>query len=678
MSVVLQSPPCTPIEPNTEVFHGVAVTDPYRWLEDQDSDRTRHWIEEQSNYARAVLDAIPIRGEVRRRVAELLAVEMIGPPYQIGDRYFFVKRVEQQNQPVICMRQGRHGEDHILVDPNVYWADGRMSVHIVSVSSDGKLLAYGVRHGAEDYQIVKILDVTTRKTLPDDLPRGSLGSFIFAADSRSYYYVHEVTGTPNSHRCAAYKHVLGTDPKEDRELFCVGEYPYMKLGMRFSDDRRYVGYIVLRSDTTNRIDLYVQDLFENSLPRLIAEGMEEPFYPWFAKNQLLVVTKFEATNRKIIAIDLASPQRTNWRDVIPESTAPITQFAVRNGFIFVSYVEDISTRTDIFDLTGRKHGSIPYPGKGSASLITNTINNDELFYTFSSFIHPDTVFSYRTNTGEQAIWSERKVASDPSFVEINQVQYQSKDGTFVPMSLIGRRGLSKNKSTPTILTGYGGFGKCLTPQFSAFATFLVEKGCLFAVANVRGGSELGARWHQEGKRQKRQNAFDDFIAAAEWLIDTGFTVPEKLAAVGGSNGGLLVGAAVTQRPELFRAVVCMGPLLDMLSYHRFPITKSWIDEYGSPDDPEDFRCLYGYSPYHNVREGIEWPAVLLVSGDADTRCDPMHARKMTAKLQATTNSNKPILLEYRALRGHMPVLPLSDRIEGLTDRLAFICDQLGV
>jgi prolyl oligopeptidase len=246
------------------------------------------------------------------------------------------------------------------------------------------------------------------------------------------------------------------------------------------------------------------------------------------------------------------------------------------------------------------------------------------------------------------------------------------------MSLIGRRGLPKNKNTPTILTGYGGFGKSVTPQFSVFATLVVEKGCLFAVANVRGGSELGAQWHLEGKRQKRQNTFDDFIAAAEWLIEAGYTVPEKLAIAGGSNGGLLVGAAMTQRPDLFRAVLCMGPLLDMLGYHRFPMAKSWIDEYGSPDDPKHFRHLYDYSPYHRVREGLKYPAVLLVSGDADTRCDPMHARKMTARLQAATASARPILLEYSALRGHMPVLPLADRIEALTDRLAFICDQLGV
>ena len=553
-----------------------------------------------------------------------------------------------------------------------------MSVHIVTVSPDGKLLAYGVRHGAEDYQAVEILDVDSLEVFPDGLPRGFLGSFTFAADAGSYYYVHEVIGSLHPHRCAAYQHIIGGDPRDDQELFYAGEYPQVKLGMRFSDDRRYVAYILVRSDTTISIDLYVQDLFENSPAHLIAERMGDTFYPCFVKGELIVLTNIQAPNKKIISINLDTPNRMNWRDVIPESALHIKDFAIRSILIFVSYVENISTRTDIYDLSGRKVGTILYPGSGTASLLPNPGDNDELFYTYNSFVHPDTVFSYRTDTGERKVWSQKKVAFDPTSVEVKQIWYKSKDGTPVPMSLICRKGLTKNKYTPTILTGYGGFGKSVTPQFSAFATFVVEQGCQFAVANIRGGSELGAQWHLDGKRHKRQNAFDDFIAAAEWLIENEFTVPEKLAIAGGSNGGLLVGAALTQRPDLFSAAVCLGPLLDMLRYHRFPITKSWVDEYGSPDDPEDFRHLYAYSPYHRVREGVEYPAVLIASGDADTRCDPMHARKMTAKLQAATASAKPILLEYRALRGHMPVLPLGERIEALTDRLAFICDQLGV
>lgn len=678
MSTVLTSPPYTTVEPVTEIIHGVEVTDPYHWLEDQDSERTRRWLEEQTRYAREILDSLHGRERVRRRVAELLSVEMIGPPHKVGDRYFFLKRDEGQDQPVICVREGWNGKDRVLVDPTARGGEGGVSVHIVTVSPDGRLLAYGVRHGAEDYQSVEILDVDSLEVLPDGLPRGFLGGFTFTADSKSYYYVHEVIGAPQPHRCTAYQHVIGNDSREDREIFYAGEYPQVKLGMRFSDDRRYVAYILARSNKTNTIDLYVQDLFESSAARLIAERMGDTFYPCFVKDELIVLTNFQAPNKKIISINLDTPDRVNWRDVVPETALPIKDFAVRNNLIFVSYVENISTRTDIYDLAGRKAGTIPYPGSGTASLVQNPVDDSELFYTYNSFVHPDTIFSYRTDTGERKVWSQKKVAFDPDSVEVTQIWYQSKDGTPVPMSLICRKGLPKNKNTPTILTGYGGFGKCVTPQFSVFATFVVEHDCQFAVANIRGGSELGAQWHLDGKRHKRQNAFDDFIAAAEWLMDNGFTIPEKLAIAGGSNGGLLVGAALTQRPDLFQAVVCLGPLLDMLRYHRFSITKPWVDEYGSPDDPEDFRHLYAYSPYHRVREGVEYPAVLIASGDADTRCDPMHARKMAARLQAATASDMPILLEYRALRGHMPVLPLGERIEALTDRLTFICDQMGV
>ncbi|MGH9853091.1 MAG: prolyl oligopeptidase family serine peptidase, partial [Blastocatellia bacterium] len=393
---------------------------------------------------------------------------------------------------------------------------------------------------------------------------------------------------------------------------------------------------------------------------------------------LIVLTSWKAPNKRLVAIDLDAPDRASWREVVPESALPITDFAVRGGRIFVSYVENIATRTDVYDLSGRKAGAISYPEPGTARLSHNPVDGDELFYTFNSFTHPDTIYSYRIETGGQTVWSRRKAAFDRASIEVRQVWCPSKGGALVPMFLVGRKDLQPTGEVPTILTGYGGFGKSVTPQFSAFATFLVERGCLFAVANIRGGSELGEPWRLNGKRHKRQNAFDDFIAAAEWLIRAGYTTPEKLAIAGGSNGGLLVGAALTQRPDLFRAVVCLGPLLDMLGYHRFDFAKMWIDEYGSADDPEDFPYLYAYSPYHRVQDGVEYPAVLLVSGDADTRCNPLHARKMTARLQAATASDRPILLEYRALRGHMPVLPLTERIEALTDRLAFICDQLGV
>jgi prolyl oligopeptidase len=678
MSLILESPPYTAVEPVTEDFHGIEVTDPYRWLEDQDSERTRRWIKEQTDYARSYLDAIPGREQVQKRIAELLAVETIDAPFKVGNRYFFLKREARQDQSVICMREGAGGRDQVLVDPATRGTGARMVVRIVSVSPDGKLLAYGVREGGEDYQAVEILDVEDLKVLPDGLPRGFLGSLAFADDSKSYYYVHEVIDAQRRHYRAAYRHVIGTEASQDREIFFAGESPYLRLGMRASDDGRYIAHLVVRSEAKTTIDLYAQDVFSGDPAQLIVAGMEDPFYPLFVGRTLIVLTSWQAPNKRLVAIDLDAPGQANWREVVPESALPIKDFAIRGGRIFVSYVENIATRTDVYDLSGRKADAISYPGPGTARLSHNPVDGDEMFYTFNSFTHPDTVYSCRIETGGQTVWSRRKAAFDRASIEVRQVWYPSKDGALVPMFLVGQQNLQPTGEVPTILTGYGGFGKSVTPQFSAFATFLVERGCLFAVANIRGGSELGETWRLNGKRRKRQNAFDDFIAAAEWLIRAGYTTPEKLAIAGASNGGLLVGAALTQRPDLFRAVVCLGPLLDMLGYHRFDFAKMWIDEYGSSDDPEDFPYLYAYSPYHRVQDGVEYPAVLLVSGDADTRCNPLHARKMTARLQAATASDRPILLEYRALRGHMPVLPLTERIEALTDRLAFICDQLGV
>jgi prolyl oligopeptidase len=678
MNPVLGSPPYTPIDPGAENFHGLEVTDPYRWLEDQDSERTRQWIKEQTDYARSYLDAIPGRELVQKRIAELLAVEMIDAPLKVGNRYFFLKCEAGQDQSVICMREGFRGCDQVLVDPATRETGGRTAIRIVSVSPDGKLLAYGVRQGGEDYQTIEILDVDNFKTLPDSLPRGFLSSFAFTSVSQSYYYVHEAVDAPRRHYRAAYRHAIRTDAGEDREIFFAGESPHLRLGMRASDDGRYIAHIVIRSESKTTIDLYAQDIFSDAPARLIAAEMEDPFYPFFVGRTLIVLTRWQAPNKRLVAIDLDAPDQGNWREVVPESVLPIMDFAVRGGQIFVSYVENIAARTDVYDLFGHKTGAISYPEPGTARMSHNPVDSDEMFYTFNSFSRPDTVYSYRIETGEQTVWSRRKADFDRTSIEVRQIRYPSKDGSLVPMFLVGRKDLQPAGDVPTVLTGYGGFGKSVTPQFSAFATFLVERGCLFAVANVRGGSELGERWRLDGKRHKRQNAFDDFIAAAEWLIKTGYTAPEKLAIAGGSNGGLLVGAALTQRPDLFRAVVCLGPLLDMLVYHRFDFAKMWIDEYGTADDPEDFPYLYAYSPYHRVQDDVEYPAVLLVSGDADTRCNPLHARKMTAKLQAATASNKPILLEYRALRGHMPVMPLTERVEALTDRLAFICDQLGV
>jgi prolyl oligopeptidase len=674
MSVVLEDPPYTPVEPVTDVLHGLAITDPYRWLEDSHSERTRQWIACQTQYARRFFDSIPGRERIRKRVAELLSVDSIESPCKVGHRYFFLKRTTPHDQAAICTRDGENGSHEVLVASE----DSQTSLRIVSVSPDGRFVAYALKRGGEDSAEVRIFDVERRTTLSDGLSRGYLSGFAFAHDSKSYYYVHEPLDATRPYRVRACRHFIGSDSREDRETFTAGEDTHTKLGLRISDDRRYLAYVVVRSQERNLIDLYLHDTFSAAPPQLIAENMEEPFFPFIVDRQLVLSTRWRAPNKRVIAIDIDSPSQENWRELVPESNSPIRDIAVRQQKIFVSYVENLAARTDIYDLGGTKVGTLPYPPNGTVRLLSNPVDDDELFYTFSSFVQPETIFRYRIETGEQQIWSQRNIAFDHSLVDIKQVWYSSKDGTRVPMFLLGKHGYRPIGGIPTVLTGYGGFGKIVTPQFSAFATFVVEHGGLFAVANIRGGAEFGDRWHFDGKRQNRQNAFDDFIAAAEWLIRAGYTRPARLAIAGASNGGLLVGAALTQRPNLFGAAICVGPLLDMLRYHSARFADGWIDEYGSAENRDDFPYLYAYSPYQHVRNGVLYPSVLLVSGDADTRCDPMHARKMTARLQAVAGPGRRTLLDYSPLRGHVAALPLSERIEALTDRLAFLCEQLGL
>ena len=674
MSVVLEDPPYTPVEPVTDIWHGLAVTDPYRWLEDSQSERTREWITRQTEYARKFLNSIPGRDRIRNRVAELLSVDSVEAPCKVGDRYFFLKRTTQDNQAAICMRDREDRGDEVLIASE----DPKISLRILSLSPDGRLMAYGLKRGGEDCSEFRIFDIAQRKTLPDGLSRGYLTGFAFAHDSKSYYYVHEPSDATHPYRLRARRHFIGSAAQEDRDTFDAGEETHTKLGLRISDDHRYLAYMVIRSREQRLIDLYLHDTFSGAPAHLIAENMEEPFFPVIIDRQLVISTRWRAPNKRVIAIDIDSPSQENWRELVPESSSPIREVVVRQRKIFVSYVENLAARTDIYDLDGKKAGALPHPPNGTVRLFSNPVDSDELFYTFTSFVQPQTVFRYHIETGEQQIWSERKIAFDHSSVDIRQVWCSSKDGTRVPMFLLGKRGYKRSGSIPTVLTGYGGFGKTVTPQFSAFATFVVEHGGLFAVANIRGGSEFGEQWHQEGKRQKRQNAFDDFIGAAQWLIDAGYTRPARLAIAGASNGGLLVGAALTQRPNLFCAAICVGPLLDMLRYHSARFADGWIDEYGSAENAHDFPYLYAYSPYQHVRNGVLYPSVLLVSGDADTRCDPMHARKMTARLQAVGGRGRTTLLNYSPLRGHVAALPLNERIDALTDRLAFLCGQLGL
>lgn len=661
-------------EPVTEVFHGVPVTDPYRWLEDQDSPRTRAWIGEQTRYARAYLDSVPGRERIRERIREFLAVETYDSLQKVGSRYFFRKRLPDQEQPCICMREGADGEDQILIDPAERGTGKFTAVKPVRVSPDGRLLLYEVKEGGELTGTLSLLDIETRWTLPDVIPRGYMFGFAFAPDGKSFYYVLDAVETKRPFYKAAYHHVLGTPFSHDQEVFCAGEEE--KLRLCLASDANRLGFFVYRFLDKTLTDIYLRPFEGMVPPKLIFSRVEYMLGLRLMDDRILAITDRNAPNRRIVEIRLRDNADHEWIDIVPETDTPISNWLIVGDRIFVSYTKDMNHRVFLFDLYGQKAGEMPVRSDETLRITGGSPETDELLLETESFTEPVGIFRYSAKSNQRDLWAKRNIPFDAANYSQSRVWYLSKDGTRIPMYLVGRREVFERGSNPTIMTSYGGYGISMTPQFSIFVAFLMERGCLFALPNIRGGSEFGVEWHNAAKRRNRQTAYDDFLCGAEWLIKTGRTSPGKLAIFGGSNSGLLVGAALTQRPDLFRAVVCMVPMLDMLRYHLFDYGHIWRDEFGTVDDPDDFAVLARYSPYHQVRQGVAYPATMIVSGDADRNCNPLHARKMTARLQAANVSEYPIFLDYSETRGHSPVLPLSVRIEALTDRMAFLCDQL--
>jgi prolyl oligopeptidase len=679
MTHVLEPPPFTPAEPVTEVLHGLEITDPYRWLEDQDSPSTRRWIKEQTDYTRAYFDSLPGRDVVRQRVSELLSIPSVTEPWNVGDRYFFLKRHRDREQPVIVMRNGMFGEETILVDSALRATGASTAVAIATISHDARFLAYSVRQGGTDHSALEILDIERNTVLPDRLPEGICTGIAFAADGSGFYYVHRALDDSRPNYRAAFWHRLDTENWEDQEVFFAGEEPNLFLGILDSPEAKLLAYSVSSTGKRPHTSVYLGSTESAPAPKLLLRDIEACFIPFFVRGQLLAYTDLAAPNFRIVRVDITDPDPARWHDIVPESDRRrIQQFAVAGDQVFVTRINRFSSRIEAFGLDGTQREDIPLPPYGTVNLVNLTTTTEKLFYSHTSICKPSSIYCYDTRAQNVVTWDEPNVPFDPSVIAVEEAVYTSKDGTAVPVLLAARTDLLRSGPLPTFLTGYGGFGSCVTPRFTAFASFLMEQGFLFAVPALRGGSELGEQWHLAGRRENRQNSFDDFVAAAEWLVSQGRSARGRIAIGGGSNAGLLVGAVITQRPDLFRAAICLGPLLDMARYHLFDFAAGWADEYGSPDDEGDFQSLLAYSPYHRVQDGMAYPAVLLISGDADNRCNPMHTRKMTARLQAANASGHPILLDYRPAWGHTPVQPLSTKIEALTNRLAFICHEVEV
>jgi prolyl oligopeptidase len=675
MPTMMSPPPQSEIAAVTDILHGISVTDPYRWLEAPDSSRTRSWIQAQSKYSRSYLDAIPNRNRVRDRVQEFLSVHSYDSLLIAGERYFFRKRFPDREQACICARIGPEGDDQVLLDPVDFGLGKYISVRPLRVSPDGRLLLYEIKRGGERSGTFQLLDIQERRTLPEVLGPGYLRGFAFSPDSRSFYYVHEQIGETTSKRCTMYRHVIGSKFDDDQEIFSTESTAATRL--HIIPGRHALGLLVHRFLEKTYTDLYLWPFAMGCGPELWLENADYRIAPVLHDSgRLFAITDCGAPNFRIVEITHHPGERASFRDLVRETDSAIQGWTVTENLFGVSYVCGPRTRVGLFDTCGKWLRDLPIEAGETIRLAAASFEKDEFFFERESFTRPIQIYRYSLEDGEPKLWADGEAPFEASEYLQIQVWYTAPDGIQIPMFLVGRRDALETGTRPTIMTSYGGYGLSMTPQFSVFVTYLMERGCLFALPNIRGGSEFGVEWHNAAKRRNRQVAFTDFICAAESLIATGRTAAEKLAIFGGSNSGLLVGVAMTQRPELFRAVVCMAPLLDMLRYHLFDSSHLWKDEFGTAEDPDDFAVLSSYSPYHHVTDGTAYPATMIISGDVDQNCNPMHARKMTARLQAANKSDHPIILDYHIFRGHSPTLPLSERIEALTDRLVFLCDQL--
>lgn len=666
-------PPETPVEKIKEVLHGVALVDPYRWLEDQNSPRTRAWINSQNEYTQSVLKAFAQRNALTQRLEALLKVDVQTTPIKRGGRYFFSKRLVSQDQAALYVRDGLEGKDEILVDPSGLSADHSVSVAMLDVSQDGKLMAYGIRQGGEDEVAVRFLDVDNKKDLKDSLPKARYFGISIKPDKSGFYFTRFSKEGPR-----VYYHQMGAEASADRKLFGDGYGPEKIINSSLSEGGRYLLITVLYGSAASKTEIYFQDVAADGAITPLVNDIEARFRAQVAGDTAFIETNWNAPNGRMLSVDLKRPAKNNWKEIVPTGKSALTGFSLVGGTLALDYLENVVSKVKLFDATGKHLRDLDLPGLGATTGLSGRWSDKEAFYSFTSFVIPSTIYRYDIQQGAISVWYKPNIPIDSSAIVVEQVMYPSKDQTKIPMFLVHRKDIKLDGSNPTLLTGYGGFNLSRTPAFSPLATVWVEKGGVFALANLRGGGEFGEDWHRAGMLEKKQNVFDDFIAAAEYLIHKKYTSPNRLAIQGGSNGGLLVGAALTQRPELFQAVICAVPLLDMVRYHKFLVARFWVPEYGSADDPKQFPFIYAYSPYHRVKPGTHYPAVMFVSGDSDTRVDPLHARKMCALLQANTASDRPILLHYDTKGGHSGGKPVPKQIEDAVDELSFLFGQLGV
>ena len=675
--------PETSARPVTDTYHGAEVVDPYRWLEDASDPEVRAWASAQTALTRSVIDADPDRPALVERLKTLYDYQTTSVPIVRGERYFFTRREGLKNQPVVYVREGSHdAEPRVVLDPNTFSADGTVALDWMFPSPDGSLVAYGVSPNGSEMSTLKVLDVASGKLLPDEISRTRACSVAWEPSGRAFWYVrYPARGTvppgDEMYNRKVYRHALGDDPEHDPMMFGEGRPKTDWLGVSESEDGRYA--ILSSSTDWIKNDLYLKRFGDDSPIIPLAVGLDGRTDAAIFGDRVILHANAGHPRYRVLATDLGHLDPSDWKEIIPEpDEAVIQSIMVVDGKLAVLSRALAVSSLAIHDLDGKALRKIPMPTLGTVAGLGGEWDGRELFYSFQSFLYPSTVFRLPDLRGEPVVVDRSTARVNPDDYEVRQVRYSSKDGTSVPMFILTKKGLAPEGKAPALLYGYGGFDISLTPIYDADLRVWLDRGGVYAIANLRGGGELGREWHAAGRLGKKQNVFDDFIAAAEFLIKDGYTNPSKLAIEGGSNGGLLVSACLTQRPELFRAVLCAVPLCDMLRYHRFSIARNWVPEYGSSDDPEAFGWLRAYSPYHRVKPGEVFPAVMLLTGESDTRVEPMHAYKMAARLQAATASDRPILLRVEAKAGHGAGKPLAKRIEEDADKWTFLFEQLGM
>ncbi len=739
-------PPPSPREDHTTTLHGIPVEDPYRWLEKAGAPNVQSWVNAQNAHARRVLDALPSQKELNERFSELLYFDAVSPPELRGNNEFYSRRFKSKEKPVLMVRSrassagnaGEWSEERTLIDPNELRADGSLSLGNWYPSWDGKRLLYALRENNADEATLFVRDVASGKDSEiDEIPGAKYANPTWTPDNRGFYYEYlpsdpAISVAERPGRTEVRYHELGTDPAKDRVVFPATYDPETFLSGGVTRDGRWLVVSVQRG--WNQNDVYVKDLSRRAAlnrsasnraapiketpkpPSTAVSGQERAranakelgfdtfvsgapalFHLSWWNGAFYVHTNHDAPNYRILKV---APNQlalgpNQWREIVPETLAKLDDARVIGGSLVLNYLENASSRIQVHDLEGKLVRDVALPSIGSASGMVGDPDRDEAYYTFTSFTLPTQVYQTSVAQGTSRLWSQIQLPIDTSQMQVEQTWYASKDGTRVSMFVVHRAGIALDGSHPTLLYGYGGFNVDMTPAFSPLAVVWLEHGGVFAVPNLRGGGEYGEAWHRAGMGANKQNVFDDFAAAAEHLIAQGYTSSELLGIYGGSNGGLLVGASMVQHPELFRAVVCSVPLLDMVRFHLFGSGQTWVAEYGSPEDPAQFAVLYDYSPYHHVLPGVKYPALLMMAADSDDRVDPMHARKFTAAVQwATaqgttsqgtmtqgtmtqgTASGRPSLFRVEEHAGHGGADLVKKRVGYNSDLIAFLLDQL--